>query len=52
MNLGIAETLCDAETINNELDSYNAVSVDTILKNSRKALKEEGCSTLYYKANL
>ena len=50
MNLGIAETLCDAETINNELNKYDVVSVEDILENSRKILKEKGCSTLYYKA--
>jgi predicted Zn-dependent peptidase len=48
MNLGIAETLCDAQTINNELDRYNTVSLGDILENSRKVLKEAGCSTLYY----
>ena len=50
MNLGIAETMCNAEIINNELNRYNAVEIDDILENSRKILKEESCSTLYYKA--
>jgi predicted Zn-dependent peptidase len=51
MNLGIAETLCDAASINNELNRYNAVSIEAISENSKKVLKEEGCSTLYYKSN-
>ena len=50
MNLGIAETLCDAETVNNEMNRYNAVSRENILENSKKILKETSCSTLYYKA--
>jgi len=52
MNLGIAETLCDAESINTELSKYNAVSIEEILGNSRKILKEDGCATLYYKAKV
>jgi len=50
MNLSIAETLCEAETVNNELNRYNAVTINDILENSKKILKEESCSTLYYKA--
>ncbi|MCL2132529.1 MAG: insulinase family protein [Lentimicrobiaceae bacterium] len=50
MNLGIAETLCDAQMVNTELDKYNAVSREDVLENSKKILKEESCSTLYYKA--
>ena len=52
MNLGIAETLWGAETINYELDRYNAVSVENILENCKKVLKEDNCSTLYYKKSL
>jgi predicted Zn-dependent peptidase len=50
MNLGIAEIMCDAETINTEWDRYKSVNRAAILENSRKILKEDGCSTLYYKA--
>ena len=52
MNLGIAETLCGAESINYELDKYNAVTTEDILENSKKILQETSCSTLYYKAQI
>ena len=50
MNLGIAETMSDAEMINNELDRYNAIKIEDILASSQNILNEVNCSTLYYRA--
>jgi len=52
MNLGIAETMSEAEVINNETDRYNSVSVENISQISKKILKEESCSTLYYNTDM
>ena len=50
MNLGIAETMADAELINEEESKYDAVKPDDIYMESKKILQENACSTLYYKA--
>ncbi|MDR1459838.1 MAG: insulinase family protein [Bacteroidales bacterium] len=49
-NLGLMEILDTAEMANEEENKYNAVTPDDILSSSRKILREEVCSTLYYKA--
>jgi predicted Zn-dependent peptidase len=50
LNLGIAEVMCDADLFNTEWLEYDAVSVEDILESSRKIIREESCSTLYYRA--
>jgi Predicted Zn-dependent peptidases len=50
MNLSIAETMDDALRINEEEDKYEKVTPKDILSAGKKILREESCSTLYYKA--
>ena len=50
MNLGIAQTMADAELVNEEENKYNSVTPDDIYVQSNKILQENGCCTLYYKA--
>jgi predicted Zn-dependent peptidase len=51
MNLGIAEVMDVAESLNEEEKKYNAVTPDDIYESSRKILQENVCSTLHYKGN-
>lgn len=48
-NLAISELLGDADLINQEIDRYSEVTADMILDQANKILKEENCSTLYYR---
>ncbi|MEO6722787.1 MAG: pitrilysin family protein [Ferruginibacter sp.] len=50
-SLAIYELLGDADLINKELDSYQAVSREEILQESKIIFDENNCSTLYYFAN-
>jgi zinc protease len=50
MNLSIAETMDNAQLINEEEERYNRVNVQDIFEASQKVLNEASCSTLYYKA--
>jgi len=50
MNLGIAETMANAELVNEEESKYDAVNPQNIYEESKKILDERACSSLYYKA--
>jgi predicted Zn-dependent peptidase len=50
-SLAIYELLGDADLINKELDSYQAVTREDILRESRLIFDENNCNTLYYFAN-
>ncbi len=50
-SIAIYELMGDANLINTELSSYQAVTVEDILKESRIIFKENNCSTLYYLSN-
>jgi len=52
MNLGIAETMENASCINEEEQRYDKVRVEDISAVAKKILREESCSTLYYKAKV
>ena len=47
-NLAISELLGDADLINQEIDKYNAVTVDMVKEQACAVLKESNCSTLFY----
>ena len=48
MNLGISETLNDANDINTETDKYLNVKTDDVLRVAKEILDPNNCSTLYY----
>lgn len=48
-NLAYFELLGDADMINHELNRYLAISPETLLATAREVLRDENCSTLYYK---
>lgn len=48
-NLGLFELLGDAGMINEEVDKYRAVDADALQRIAREVLREENCSTLYYR---
>lgn len=48
-NLGLFEVLGDAEMINQEVDKYRAVDAQQLQEVAREVLREENCSTLYYR---
>jgi len=48
MNLGISETLNDANDINTETDKYLNVKTDDVLRMAKEILNPNNCSTLYY----
>lgn len=47
-NLAISELLGDASLIDQEIEKYNAVTIEMIQKEAKKVLAENNCSTLYY----
>ena len=49
-NLAISELLGDANIINSEVERYLAVTSAQIQKQAQKVLRDENCSTLYYKS--
>jgi len=48
MNLGFYELLGDAEIINHEIEFYQKISIDDIVRVSKSLFKKEKCSTLLY----
>jgi predicted Zn-dependent peptidase len=48
MNLGISETINDANDVNTETEKYQNVKKEDVLKIAKQILNEENCSTLYY----
>jgi len=48
MNLGISETLNDANDINTEIDKYLKVKTKDIVRVAKQILNPNNCSTLYY----
>jgi predicted Zn-dependent peptidase len=50
MNLATHELLGNANDINSEVEKYQSVSTDDILRTSSKLFKRENCSVLYYHA--
>lgn len=50
MNLATNELLGDANDINKEVEKYQKVNVDDILKSSSNLFRKNNCSTLYYHA--
>jgi predicted Zn-dependent peptidase len=50
MNLATHELLGNANDINSEVEKYQLVSTDDILRTSSKLFKRENCSVLYYHA--
>lgn len=51
MNLAFYELLGDANSINLEVQKYRSVTPEHIQTIAQKILKEDNCSTLYYKSN-
>lgn len=49
-NLAMSELLGDANMINEEVARYLAVTPEQIMEQAQKVLREENCSTLYYKS--
>jgi predicted Zn-dependent peptidase len=47
-NLAISELLGNADLINQEIDKYNAVTVEMVQEQACEVFKESNCSTLYY----
>ena len=50
-SLAFYELLGEAQLINQELEKYNAVTTDDILRESGNIFREENSSTLYYYSN-
>ena len=50
-SLAYYELLGDAAWLNNELEKYNAVTAEDILRESRNIFRDSNSSTLYYYAN-
>jgi zinc protease len=50
-NLAIYELLGDANLINEELGSYQAVTTEKIKQEAAAIFNENNCSTLYYYSN-
>jgi len=48
MNLSFSEMLGDANLINTEIDKYNAVTKEDVLRVANEIFRKENCSTLYY----
>lgn len=48
-NLGLFELLGDAAMINEEVDKYRKVDAETLQRVAKEALREDNCSTLYYR---
>ncbi len=48
-NLAFYELLGDAELINKEWDSYNAVTADFMMETAKKVFRKENSNTLFYK---
>jgi zinc protease len=51
MNLAYSELLGDANHINEEINKYQAVTGEDILRSAQEVFKTDNCSTLYYHAN-
>ena len=49
-NLGIYELLGDASLINEEVHSYEKVSIDDVRSQSNEIFQDNNCSTLYYQS--
>ena len=50
MNLAFFEVLGDASALNDEVAKYSKLVSEDVIKISKKILKPENCSSLYYKA--
>jgi len=50
-NLAMYELLGDAELINTELEKYQAVTAQGLLKESKEIFNVNNCNTLYYYSN-
>ncbi len=50
MNLAFAANTDNVEYTNQESANIQAVTVDDIIKQSRKILTKDNCSTMYYRA--
>ncbi len=51
INLAFFELLGDANMVNQQIDHYNAVTLDDIINTSREIFRNTNCSTLYYYSN-
>jgi len=51
MNLSYSELLGDAGIINQEIESYAAVTAEGVRKTASEIFRKTNCSTLYYHAN-
>jgi zinc protease len=51
MNLAYSELLGDANHINEEINKYQAVTGEDILRSAQEVFRTDNCSTLYYYAN-
>jgi len=51
MNLAYSELLGDANNVNEEIDKYQSVTGEEILKTAQDIFRADNCSTLYYFAN-
>ncbi len=50
MNLAIFELLGDADGANHEVEKFFSVTPENLLRDAQSVLKENQCSTLYYKS--
>ena len=50
-SLAIYELLGDADLMNKELEIYQAVTSEELMKESRMIFDENNCNTLYYYSN-
>lgn len=51
MNLAYSELLGDANNVNEEINKYQSVTGEEILKTAQDIFRADNCSTLYYFAN-
>lgn len=51
INLAFFENLGDADLINKEVDMYEQISMEDMMRVTKKTLTRENCSALYYKAD-
>jgi zinc protease len=52
MNLAVGELFGDTEFINKEISKIRAVSADEIMHQANKILRDENCTTLYYRKKI
>lgn len=51
INLAFFELLGDPDIVNKEVEYYQNIAAEDVLRIARKTLTQENCSELYYKAN-